>query len=241
VTRPTPGRPHRRGVAQSLGGAARPAPRRSLAARMDDVDHGDTDPDTNTAVAPWWRSLTWPVIAGAVATAGMLASGVPVWRAVVIAVACGAALWSIVVSLSVARPEWPYDLPVDVHRAPTTWQVPGLVGAMESDVSFQQYLRPRLWSLAQQLLRRRGIDPDSERAAALIGPREYALLTGADTDSRRAMASVPVLCQVIARLAVAPDADSEPAIRNPALAGLAGRPARPARRTPQHPTEGPHR
>jgi hypothetical protein len=223
-------------MARALGGG-RPDTTRT-GARADSARATVDAADEPVELDRWYRFLVWPAIGAVVTAAGLIAAGVPAWRGVVIGLSVGAALWAVIVSLTIEQPEWPYDVPTDVHRAPTSWEVPGLVGAQESEVSFQHYFRPRLWELAQELLRRRGIDPLSERAAALVGPREYAMLTGADTDPGRTTASVSVLCQTIARLAVEPAPGSEPAIRNPALAGLAGRP----RRSSTIPTsEGPHR
>lgn len=228
MTRPAGTRTHRRGVARALGGA-RGEPR-----AIEIADHADEPVERQR----WFRYLPWPAIVAVVATAAMLAGGVPAWRAVLIALSGAVTVWALVVSLSVTPPEWPYDIPAQVHRTASVWEVSGLAGATESDVSFQQYLRPRLWVLTRELLWRRGIDPDSERAVALVGAREYALLSGADTDPRHAMASVSVLCHTIARLAVAPAPGSEPAIRNPALSGLAGATGRRIARTP---SEGQHR
>ncbi len=231
MTRPAATRTQRRGVARALGGD-RGAPRGTQIA-----DHAD-EPAERMA---WYRYLLWPTIAAAVGLAGMLAGGVPTWRAVLIAVAAGLALWALVASLVVEQPEWPYDIPLEPHRATSVWEVPGLTGATESEVSFQQYLRPRLWALTQELLRRRGIDPSSERAVAMVGRREYDLLSGADTDPKRAMSSVSVLCHTVARLATEAGPGSEPVIRNPALAGLAGTTRHRRRRGAHTALEGQHR
>ena len=214
MTRPAATRSHRRGVARSLGGARR------ATRPADTVDSAD-----EPAHYPrWWRHLGWPLVTVVVGTAAMLIGGVPAWRAVAIVLAAAVAVWALAASLVAPQPEWPYELPPDVRRASSVWQVSGLVGATESDAAFHQFLRPRLWALTVELLRRRGIDPDSQRAVELVGPREYALLTGADTDPRHVTASVPTLCHTVARLAVQPAPGSKPAITNPALAGLAGAP-----------------
>lgn len=236
MTRPAGGRAHRRGVARALGGGRPDAPRSAASAPVAVTSGSDADEPVERD--RWYRYLAWPTIGAIVTAGGLIVAGVPIWRALLIGLSAGAALWAVVVSLTIEQPEWPYDVPTDPHRTPTSWEVPGLVGAQESEVSFQHYLRPRLWDLAQELLRRRGIDPLSERAVALVGLREYAMLTGTDTDPRRTTASVSVLCQAIARLAVDPAPGSEPAIRNPALAGLSGR----SRRRPAiSSSEGPHR
>ncbi len=234
MTRPTAPRSPRRGVTRSFGGSpGRPAP-------PPPVDPLDLSPGH----PPWWWHVFWPVVATIATAGGMLLGGVPAWRAAAIALAVGAALWAMILTMTVEAPSWPYDSgPYDAareeHRSPTVWEVPGLAGARESDMSFQHYLRPRLWALAEELLRRRGIDPASQAAVDLVGRAQYALLSGADTDSGRAMASVSVLCQTIARLAVGPAPGSAPPIRNPALGGLAGRPRRgsPSRKL----TKGHHR
>lgn len=200
-----------------------------------------TEPaDEAGPVQRWHRRLPWPVFGAAVAAAAMLVSGVSPWRAVVIALAAGAALWSVLVSMTVDTPERPSDVPSDLHQPRTRWEVTGLVGAGESAEMFARYLRPRLWGDARELLLRRGIDPESDRAAALVGRHAYALLTGADTDPKRTTSSVSALCQTIARLAVEPAAGTEPVIGNPALAGLAGPNRRPHRRAAALP-EGPPR
>ena len=195
----------------------------------------------STPVQRWSAQLPWPVFGAVAATAAMLVSGVPPWRAVVIALAAAAALWAVLMSLTVHAPERPSDGPSDAHQPRTRWEVAGLVGAGESAEMFARYLRPRLWKVTRQLLERRGIDPESDRAAALVGRPEYALLTGADSDPKRTTSSVSLLCATIARLAVEPAAGTEPIVSNPALAGLAGKPGRPRRRADTAPPEGPLR
>lgn len=197
----------------------------------------------------WWRTVGWPIAVAVLGTAGMLAGGVPWWRALIIAVSTGGALWAVVATLAVDHPTWPYAPSRGLHSAPTAWEVPGLTGARQSAETFESYVRPRLWALAQDLLRRRNIDPASQRAVDLIGARIYAILTGAETDPRRVTGSVPALCQTIARLAVEPVDGRPPPVPHPALVGLAGARqrtgTRPPRRHPlprrstDHPTEGP--
>ncbi|OJV23977.1 MAG: hypothetical protein BGO26_04075 [Actinobacteria bacterium 69-20] len=183
--------------------------------------------------------MAWPIIVTVVGGVGMFTGGVPPWRAVVIAVGAGLALWTVIVSFAVRRIDWYDDVPGSTYRSATPWEVPGLAGARESAEAFELYLRPRLWSLAQDLLRRRGIEPDSARARELVGEREFALLSGIDRNPRRTTASVSVLCQVIARLAVAPLPGSAPAMANPALKGLAGAAVSRVPLAAQHTTEGP--
>ncbi len=235
--RPAAQRPtqrHGRGLARSLGGRQPPP----AGARIDPADQAPlTDPDPDDTRR--WRYGAWPVIVAVVGGAGMFAGGVPPWRAVVIAVGAGLALWAVIVSFAVRRIDWYDDVPGFTYRSATPWEVPGLVGARESAEAFELYLRPRLWSLAQELLRRRGIEPDSARARELVGEREFAIFSGVDRDPRHTTASVSVLCQVIARLAVEPFPGSAPAIANPALKGLAGAAASRTSTTAPHPTEGP--
>jgi hypothetical protein len=153
----------------------------------------------------------------------MLAGGIPPWRAVVIAVGVGVALWLSIESSHVSRPRWSDDLPDGGFFATAPpWEVPGLTASRFSTGSFQRYLRPRLWALATELLRRRGIEPASPRAAELVGRRDYALLTGGDTRPGHVTSSVSALTMSIARIAVTADGDDPPVVRSPALAGLAG-------------------
>ena len=191
---------------------------------------GEPAADPGPPLPRWYRQLLWPVLLGVAATAAMLATGVPAWRAALIALATGAAFWAVLLSINVHPPDRLYDVPSQARQPPTRWEVPGLVGAGESAEMFTRYLRPRLWEVARELLQRRGVDPDSDRAAALVGRREYALLTGADTDPKRTTSSVSLLCATIARLAVEPAAGTDPVIRNPALAGLSA----PTRRSRRH-------
>lgn len=239
MTPPPGNRGHRAGVTHARGRSrVDSGPITTGSAREPVADQADEGPP----VQRWYRQLLWPVLAAAAATAAMLVSGVPPWRAVVIAIAAGVALWAVLMSMTAAAPGRLYDVPSELHQLRTRWEVGGLLGAGQSAEIFAKQLRPRLWELTRELLQRRGIDPESDRAAALVGRREYALLTGADTDPKRTTSSVSVLCRTIARLAVEPAAGTEPVIRNPALAGLAGPNRRPDRRRAATPrSEGPSR
>ncbi|MEO7125192.1 MAG: hypothetical protein ABI382_06525 [Nakamurella sp.] len=172
----------------------------------------------------WMRRWTWPAVLAVAVMFGMMTGGIDVWRAVLMSLGIAVALWSVIATMSTGRVNWHDDVPGARYRASSTWEVPGLAGARESDTAFAQYLRPRLWAIAEDLLRARGIDPTSAQARKLVGSRHYDLLTGADTDHRRTTSSVSVLCQTIARLAVDPHAGSRPPIDTPALTGLAGGP-----------------
>lgn len=178
--------------------------------------------DTQGSGRGGWRHGIWPAIVLLVGAVGMIGGGVPPWRAVAIACGAAVALWSVIASMHAAKIDWYDDVPGAGYRTPTAWEVPGLAGARESADAFQDYLRPRLWALAQDLLRRRGVDPASERARQMVGPRDYALLCGADRDPRRTTSSVSALCQTIARLAVDEIDGSAPPMPDPALRGLAG-------------------
>lgn len=185
---------------------------------MTAMDRGDEP----AGEPPWWRHIAWPIVVLVLAGSGMLVGGVPPWRAVAIALGVALALWSLILTFTVRRIDWYDDVPGASYRISTPWELSGLAAARESAEAFEFYLRPRLWDLAQKLLRRRGIDPASARAGELIGAREYAILTGVDRDPRRTTSSVSVLCHTISRLAVAPIDGSAPPIANPALTRLAG-------------------
>ncbi len=228
MTRPAGSR--RRAVGRELAGHEDTARRPAASTRPAEPIPLDEDGPSR-----WWRHLAWPVIVLVLGTAGMVAAGVPAWRAAVIGVAGAGALWAVIVSLAVASPVWYYDVPLATTRTPTSWEVPGLIGARQSSEWFADYLRPRLWALAQELLRRRGIDPGSAAARRLVGRRDYALLTGADADPRRTVAAIPALCHTIARLGVESTPQSPAPVRNPVLAGLAGAPRRAPRRAVRRP------
>lgn len=190
------------------------------------VDRADEPVDYSR----WQRRWIWPAILAFAVTFGMVASGIDLWRAALVAVGVAVALWSIIATMTTPRVGWHDDVPGVRYRTSSAWEVPGLAAARESDTAFAQYLRPRLWELAEDLLRARGIVPTSAQARKLVGPRHYDLLTGADTDPRRTTSSVSVLCQTIARLAVDPGIGNDPQtarrppVDTPALKGLAGAP-----------------
>lgn len=177
----------------------------------------------DTAEPSSWRHLGWPIAVAVLGTGGMLLGGVPAWRAAIIALSVGAALWTFVITVNLPPVRWPRDQPVRPYRHVTSWEVAGLSAARHSPQVFESHLRPRLWDLAGTLLQRRDIDPHSDKARELIGSRLYAVLTGADTEPRRVTAAIPALCQAIARLAASEDLPGVRPLRDPRLAGLAGR------------------
>lgn len=184
------------------------------------VDRADEPAD----YGPWLKRWIWPAILAVSIAAGMVVGGIDMWRAVLVALGVAVALWAVIASMTAPRIRWHEDVPGERYRSTSSWEVPGLAGARESDTAFSAYLRPRLWALAEDLLRARGIDPTSDRARKLIGPRQYDLLTGADVEPRRMTSSVSVLCQTIAHLAVDPQAGGRPPVDTPSLRGLAGAP-----------------
>lgn len=212
---------HRKGMGAAIDGGGDSKPDFAQL-----VDRSDEPADYGR----WLRHWIWPALLATAGTFGMLAGGIDLWRAAALSGGVAVALWSIIVTMSVPELSWHEDVPGDIYRPSTTWEVAGLISSRESDDSFARYLRPRLWSLAETMLTRRGIEPDSDQAKGLIGAGNYAILTGGDTDPRRVTASVSVLCHTIARLAVEPISGSRPPIDSPALAGLAG--ARRARPSP---------
>lgn len=186
----------------------------------------------------WILQLGWPLFGAALALGGLLLSGVPLWRSLVIAITGGLVVFFVVRSLATNPPEWPYDVVLEPTRPYTAWEVSGLEGARQKGPAFQRYLRPRLWELCRELLRRRGIDPDSARAAELVGPAAYDLLSGRDPSAQPDSATVSRLCQIVARLGVDPIPGTPTPIRDRALAGLTGH----LRRRPEDPPrEGPTR
>lgn len=181
-----------------------------------------TPPQYDEGAGPWYRQIGWPAVAGTIVFLGLFFTGVPLWRSILIAITVGATLYIVLRSLAGARPEWPQRALGAADRPPGAWEVAGLEAAREQPEAFARALRPRLWELAQDLLRRRGIAPYSPQAAAIIGRAEYALLTGDDPVPPRGPSSVSRLCSAIARLAVDPGAGGPVPIRDPALAALAG-------------------
>lgn len=224
-----------------------PRPRAGLGAAIDGgsearpdharlVDRSDEPADYGR----WRRNWVWPALILAGGTFGMVAGGVDLWRAALISAGVAVALWSVVATMAVPEISWHDDVPGEHYHSSSTWEVPGLTSARESDEAFARYLRPRLWSLAETLLERRGIDPGSDRARELVGHRNYALLTGEDTDPRHVTTAVSALCHAVAQLAVTPLPDSRPPLESRALAGLAGK-SRPPAALPfaaLHPREG---
>lgn len=174
----------------------------------------------------WVRHLGWPVFGAILAFGGLVLSGVPLWRSVVIALTGGLVLLFVVRSLAADPPEWPYDVMLEPSRPFTAWEVAGLEGARDKGPAFQHYLRPRLWELCRELLRRRGVDPDSAQAVEVVGPAVYDLLSGRDPAAQPNSATVSRLCQTVARLGVDPIPGTSTPIRDPALAGLTGHPHR---------------
>jgi hypothetical protein len=172
------------------------------------------------------RYLGWPFFGAAIGLAGLSLAGVPLWRSVVIAVSAGIVLYLVVRSMAAELPEWPYDVALEPHRPFTAWEVAGLEGSREKGPTFQRQLRPRLAELARELLRRRGIDPDSGQAVTVLGVEAHALLLGDDPGAQPDSAAISRLCLAIARLAVDPIPGSIAPIRDPALAGLTGRRSR---------------
>lgn len=195
----------------AIGGRGDPAPL---------VDRADEPADYGR----WARRWTWPVLLAAAVALGMSVGGVDLWRAVTMAAGVSVAMWAVIASMTAPRISWHDDVPGQRFPATSSWEVPGLTAARESDVAFGYYLRPRLWSLAEELLRARGIDPAGHEARELMGPRLYDVLTGANTDSRAVTSSVSAICRSIARLAVDPTFPGRPPVDTPALAGLAGAP-----------------
>jgi hypothetical protein len=209
------------------------------AARL--VDRADEPADYGR----WVRRWTWPALLAAAIVAGMVIAGVDVWRACAVAAGVAVALWAVIASMATPRIAWHDDVPGRRYYATSHWEVPALDGARESDATFGYYLRPRLWSLAADLLTSRGIDPDGAEARRLVGPRIHDVLTGANTDPRTVTSSVPAISHTIARLAVDPTLPGRTPVDTPALAGLAGAPrvhrrARPgAQADPAAPAKGP--
>jgi hypothetical protein len=172
------------------------------------------------------RSLGWPLVGAGVGLAGLLLAGVPLWRSVILAVSAGIVLFLVVRSMAAELPEWPYDVTLEPYRPFTAWEVAGLEGSREKGPTFHRQVRPRLADLARELLHRRGIDPDSSQAAAVLGPELHALLLGDDLEVQPDSAAISRLCLAIARIAVDPIPGSTAPVRDPALAGLTGRQAR---------------
>jgi hypothetical protein len=198
-------------IGDDVGAAAREA------ARL--VDRADEPADYGR----WMHRWLWPALAAVAVTAGMVVGGVDLWRAVAVAIGVAVALWSVIASIAAPRIRWHDDVPGRRYHATSSWEVPGLDGARESDTTFRHYLRPRLWATAAELLQVRGIDPAGAQARQLVGPRLYDALTDANADPRM-LPPVSALSHAIARLAVDATLPGRPPVDTPALAGLAGAP-----------------
>lgn len=189
----------------------------------------DEDADQRAVYPPWGKFVIWPVVIAALALVGMIAGGVPPWRGAVIAVTSAVAMWALARSVNVFIPVWPMDVPWESTRMPSPWEVSGLTAVRHAPETFTNYLQPRLWDLTCELLARRGIAPDSDAAIALLGQREHALLSGADTTPSRIAANVSPMCLAIARAAVVAEENNPAPLTNPMLAGLAGQVSRAER------------
>lgn len=181
-----------------------------------------TAPAAGQAASPWYRQIGWPVAVGAIVFLGLFFTGVPLWRSILIAVTVGATLYVVLRSLAGARADWPEGGLGVADRPAGRWEVAGLEAARDQPEAFARTLRPRLWELAQSLLRRRGIALYSQQAVDIIGRAEYDLLTGDDPAPARGPSSVSTLCDAIARLAVDPAVGGPVPVRDPDLAALAG-------------------
>lgn len=191
------------------------------------VDRAD-DPADYTG---WAKRWAWPLVAGAVVLFGMSAARIDLWRGLAVGFGATLLIWAAVATVMVKRVRWHDDVPGLTYHPSSSWEVSGMIGARESVNTFTEYLRPQLWSTAQALLVRRGIDPDSEQARQVVGAAPYSLLTGEQEPAGDLAAHVSSLAEVVARLAVDPGLPGRLPIDSPALAGLAGR----------HLSEGPHR
>jgi hypothetical protein len=181
----------------------------------------------------------WPIFGTVVAFGGLALTGVPAWRSVLIAMTVGVVLYLVVRSMSVEPPDWPYDVPTEPTRPFIPWEMPGLEGSREKGAAYSRYFRPRIAGLARELLRRRGIEADSDRARTLMGPNNHRLLFGADPLAQPDGVGISRLCEIVARLAVDPTIGTPVPIRNPALSGLAGDPTRSKRRGSVGPSTAP--
>lgn len=182
------------------------------------VDRADEPADRGR----WLNRWTWPALLAAAVTFGMAAGGVELWRAIAAAIGVAVALWAVIASMAAPRISWHADVPGRRHRTASSWDVPAMEGARESDATFDRYLRPRLWATAEQLLRARGIDPAGPQARTLVGSRLYDILTGANTDPGAVTRSVSALARAIALLAVDRSLPGVAPVRASALSGLAG-------------------
>jgi hypothetical protein len=211
-----PPRAPRAGWGTALDAGAEPDPRAAAAAAL--VDRADEPADPGR----WGHRWTWPALLAAAVAFGMAAGGVDLWRAVAAAAGAAVMLWAVIASVAAPRIVWHDDVPGRRHHSTSSWEVPGLDAARESDATFGYYLRPRLWGIATELLRARGIDPAGPEARELVGPRLYDVFTGANADPRVVTGSVPALSQAIARLAVDRSLPGTVPVSTAALAGLAG-------------------
>lgn len=243
MTRPgRPGRPVRRigsaasrsagrgtGAGTAPGTAPGPAGAATWVSASGSASGADLDSPGRAPADRWYRYLAWPVLATAGTFAGLYFTGAPLWRSAMIAVTIGLTLFGVSRALLGAAPEWPLDGVSSLQPPARDWEVQGLEAARQRSDVYDRVLQPRLWALATELLRRRGVDPRSPQAAALLGQREHALLCG-DVAAEHAPAMISRLCAAIAHLAVDPPAGGAPPIRAPGLAGLAGH-AGPSRTT----------
>ena len=225
MTRPRRSQAQQSGLASPSGSASRTRGRPAGAPSLPTFPgHGAPVEAADEPASPdrWYRYLGWPAFGTLLGLGAALLSGIPLWRCLVIALTGGIVVYLVVRSMDTDPPEWPYDIPLEPNRPFTAWEVAGLEGSREKGPSYQRYLRPRLWVLAQDLLVRRGVDPASPRAESLLGAEAYRLLSGRDPAAQPDSAAVSRLCHAIARLAVDPVPGTTPPIRNPALRGLAG-------------------
>lgn len=131
-----------------------------------------------TPELPWWRLLVIPVLATAAVGVALWAAGVPVPRIIGIALTVGMVGWLLVRGATLQQHLWPEEPSTGPgwDRSSRLWEQPGLDAALDRP----QFMAPRLLRTLRResdaLLTRRGLDPESDAARELLGPRTSQLL-----------------------------------------------------------------
>lgn len=145
------------------------------------ADAGDAERERRplpTPELPWWRLLGIPVLATVAVGVALWAAGVPVPRIIGIALTIGIVGWLLVRGATLQQHLWPEEPNTGPgwDRSSRLWEQPGLDAALDRP----QFMAPRLLRTLRResdaLLTRRGLDPASDAARELLGPRTSALL-----------------------------------------------------------------
>ncbi|NNG36027.1 hypothetical protein [Nakamurella aerolata] len=176
---------------------------------------------------PWWRLLVIPGLAAVAIGIALWAAGVPVPRLIGIAVTIGIVTWLLVRGATLNQHLWPEEPTVGPgwDRSSRIWEQPGLDAALDRPQFMAGRLLRTLRQESDALLIRRGLDPESDEARELLGPRTFQLLY-ADEAPVAQRAELRAIIARLTQLAATP----QPGV--PALQIPARLTARPARRFP---------